>query len=77
MLEKLISSFIRFTCTRHIFAGIDSTGLKIDTSIRIFCRYSQIEKEICANLSIGPTNSLKQIICNIKVRRAPTTRHDT
>jgi len=29
MLEKLISSFIPFTVTRHIFAGTDSTGLTI------------------------------------------------
>ena len=29
MLGKIISSFILFTGTRHIFAGIDSTGFKI------------------------------------------------
>ena len=29
VLGKIISSFILFTGTRHIFAGIDSTGFKI------------------------------------------------
>ena len=29
LLERIISSFILFTDTRHIFAGIDSTGFKI------------------------------------------------
>ena len=29
VLGKIISSFILFTGTRHIFAGIDATGFKI------------------------------------------------
>jgi hypothetical protein len=29
LLGKIVSSFILFTGTRHIFAGIDSTGFKI------------------------------------------------
>jgi hypothetical protein len=29
MLGKIISSFILFTGTRHIFAGIDANGFKI------------------------------------------------
>ena len=29
MLGKIISSFILFTNTRHIFTSIDSTGFKI------------------------------------------------
>jgi hypothetical protein len=29
VLRKIISSFILFTGTRHIFTGIDSTGFKI------------------------------------------------
>jgi hypothetical protein len=28
MLGKIISSFIFFTCTGHIFTGIDATGFK-------------------------------------------------
>ena len=29
LLGKIISSFILFTGTRHIFAGVDATGFKI------------------------------------------------
>ena len=29
LLKRIISSFILCTCTRHIFAGIDSTGFKV------------------------------------------------
>jgi hypothetical protein len=29
LLEKIISSFIVISGTKHIFAGIDSTGFKI------------------------------------------------
>jgi hypothetical protein len=29
ILGKILSSFILFTDTRHIFTGIDSTGFKI------------------------------------------------
>ena len=29
MLGKMVSSFILFTGTRHIFTGIDATGFKI------------------------------------------------
>ena len=29
LLEKIISSFIILTGTRHIFTGIDSTGFKV------------------------------------------------
>ena len=32
LLEKIISSFIVISGTKHIFAGIDSTGFKKDNS---------------------------------------------
>ena len=32
MLERIISSFIVISGTKHIFVGIDSTGLKKDDS---------------------------------------------
>jgi hypothetical protein len=40
LLGKIISSFILFTGTRHIFAGIDSTGFKIT---QVITRISKIK----------------------------------
>ena len=73
LLERIISSFILFTGTRHIFAGIDSTGFKITHASEYYTDRAKLRKKY-AKLSIG-ADVLKQIICNIKVRRAPT-RHD-
>ena len=76
MLGKIISSFILFTHPRHIFAGIDATGFKITHASEYYTHRAKLRKKY-AKLSIG-ADVLKQIICNIKVRRAPaTTRHDT
>ena len=69
MLGKIVSSFIIFTGTRHTFTGIDATGFKIthmhQNTIQIEQNY--VRKKY-AKLSIG-ADVLKQIICNIKVRR--------
>ena len=73
LLERIISSFILFTGTRHIFAGIDSTGFKVTHASEYYTDRAKLRKKY-AKLSIG-ADVLKQIICNIKVRRAPT-RHD-
>jgi hypothetical protein len=76
MLGKIISSFILFTGTRHIFTGIDSTGFKITHASEYYTSRAKLRKKY-AKLSIG-ADVLKQIICNIKVRRAPiTARHDS
>ena len=75
MLGKIISSFILFTGTRHIFAGIDSTGFKITHASEYYTSRAKLRRrKKYAKLSIG-ADVLKQIICNIKVRRA-TTRND-
>ena len=74
MLGKIISSFIIFTNARHIFTGIDSTGFKITHASEYYTSRAKLRKKY-AKLSIG-ADVLKQIICNVKVRRAPTTRHD-
>ncbi len=75
MLGKIISSFILFTGTRHIFAGIDSTGFKITHASDYYTSRAKLRRrKKYAKLSIG-ADVLKQIICNIKVRRAPTS-HD-
>jgi len=73
MLGKILSSFILLTGTRHIFTGIDSTGFKITHASEYYTTRAKLRKKY-AKLSIG-ADILKQIICNIKIRRAPT-RHD-
>ena len=73
MLGKILSSFILLTGTRHIFTGIDSTGFKITHASEYYTTRAKLRKKY-AKLSIG-ADVLKQIICNIKIRRAPT-RHD-
>ena len=73
MLGKIISSFILFTGTRHIFTGIDSTGFSVEHASEYYTSRAKSIKKY-AKLSIG-ANVLKEIICKLKVRRAPT-RHD-
>ncbi|MGE5781861.1 MAG: transposase, partial [Nitrososphaerales archaeon] len=74
-LGKIISSFILFTGTRHIFAGIDATGFKITYASEYYTNRAKLRRKKYAKLSIG-ADLLKQIICKVKVRRAPTPRHD-
>jgi len=74
MLDRIISSFILFSGTIHIFAGIDATGFKITYASEYYTSRAKLRKKY-AKLSIV-ADVLKQIICNIKIRRAPTTRHD-
>ncbi len=74
MLGKILSSFILLTGTRHIFTGIDSTGFKVTHASEYYTSRAKLKRKKYVKLSIG-ADVLKQIICNIKVRRAPT-RHD-
>ena len=75
ILAKIISSFIILTGTRHIFAGIDSTGFKVTHASEYYSWRSNLRsRRKYAKLSIG-ADLLQQIICNIRIRRAPT-RHD-
>ena len=73
LLEKIISSFIVISRTKHIFAGIDSTGFKITHASQYYTDRTELRRKY-AKLSIG-VDVLQQIICTIKIRRAPT-RHD-
>jgi hypothetical protein len=74
LLEKIISSFIVISgCTKHIFVGIDSTGFKITHASQYYTERTGKRRKY-AKLSIG-ADVLQQIICTIKIRRAPT-RHD-
>ncbi len=74
LLGKVISSFIIVTGTRHIFAGIDSTGFKVTHASEYYTERAKLRRRKYTKLSIG-ADLLQQIICNIKIRRAPT-RHD-
>jgi hypothetical protein len=75
MLSKIISSFIIFTDTKHIFTEIDATGFKITHASEYYTNRTKLRRrKKYAILSIG-VDVLKQIICNIKVRKA-LARHD-
>ncbi|MGZ5550542.1 MAG: hypothetical protein ACXW07_07230, partial [Nitrososphaeraceae archaeon] len=74
LLGKIISSFILFTGTTHIFTSIDSTGFKITQVSEYYTSRTKLRRKKYAKLSIGAT-VLQQIVCSIKIRRAPT-RHD-
>ena len=74
MLGKIISSFIIFTNTRHIYTGIDSTGFKITHASEYYTSRAKLRRKKYAKLSMG-ADVLQQIVCSIKIRRAPT-RHD-
>ena len=74
ILAKIIASFIILTGTRHIFAGIDSTGFKLTHASEYYTERTKLRRRKYTKLSIG-ADLLQQIICNIKIRRAPT-RHD-
>jgi len=68
------SSFILLlTNIRKIFTGIDSTGFKITHASQYYTERTRTRRKY-AKLSIG-ADVLQQIICTIKIRRAPT-RHD-
>jgi Transposase DDE domain len=58
---------------RKIFTGIDSTGFKITHASQYYTERTATRRKY-AKLSIG-ADVLQQIICTIKIRRAPT-RHD-
>lgn len=73
LLEKIISSFIVISGTKRIFVGIDSTGFKITHASQYYTERTGLRRKY-AKLSIG-ADVLQQIICNIRIRRAPT-RHD-
>jgi hypothetical protein len=73
LLEKIISSFIVISGTKHIFVGIDSTGFRMTSASQYYTDRTGYRRKY-AKLSIG-ADVLQQIICSIKIRRAPT-RHD-
>jgi hypothetical protein len=75
LLERIISSFILLLDNiRKIFTGIDSSGFKSTHSSQYYAERTRLRKKWIKKLSIG-ADVLKQIICTIKIRRAPT-KHD-
>jgi hypothetical protein len=75
-LQRMISSFIIIIGkVNHIFFGIDSSGFKSTHSSQYYTERAKLRKK-WIKLSIG-ADVLKQIICSIKIRRAPHTRHDS
>jgi hypothetical protein len=73
LLEKIISSIIVISCTKHIIPGIDSTGFNLTCASQYYT--DRIGKRWkYAKLTIG-ADVLQPIINNIRIRRAPT-RHD-
>jgi hypothetical protein len=82
-LERIISSFILLlgNITRRLFIGIDSSGFKLSNASQYYAHKVNLKKKKkkkkkkYLKLSIGG-EVLYQIICALKIRRAPT-RHDT
>ena len=74
ILERMISSFIVLLINvKQIFFGIDSSGFKSTRSSQYYTERAKLRRKRI-NLSIG-ADVLKQIICTIKIMRAPT-KHD-
>jgi Transposase DDE domain len=74
ILERIISSFILLITIKQIFFGIDSSGFKPSHASQYYTERSRLRKK-WIKLSIGADDMLKQVICTIKIRRAPA-RHD-
>ncbi|HYA84634.1 MAG TPA: IS5 family transposase [Candidatus Bathyarchaeia archaeon] len=73
ILEKIISSFIIFTNIGQLFVGIDSSGFKATHASQYYAERAKLRRKYI-KLSLA-AEVLQQIICTIKIRRAPT-RHD-
>ena len=74
LLEKIISSFIILTKIGQLFVGIDSSGFKATHASQYYAERVKLRRKYI-KLSLA-ADVLQQIICTIKIRRAPT-RHDS
>ena len=74
LLEKIISSFIILTKIGQLFVGIDSSGFKATHASQYYTERVKLRRKYI-KLSLA-ADILQQIICTIKIRRAPT-RHDS
>ena len=78
VLQRMITCFIvALINVNHIFFGIDSSGFKSTHSSQYYAERAKLrKKKKWIKLSVG-ADVLKQIICSIKIRRAPHhARHD-
>ena len=74
LLEKIISSFVVLTKIGQLFVGIDSSGFKATHASQYYTERVKLRRKYI-KLSLA-ADVLQQIICTIKIRRAPT-RHDS
>ena len=80
VLERIISSFIIVTkIGQLLFIGIDSSGFKATHASQYYTERAKPtrRRKYISKLSLTAADILQQIICTIKIRRAPPTRHDT
>jgi len=77
LLGKIISSFIILTKIGQLFIGIDSSGFKATHASQYYTERAKLTRRRKYIIKLSLTADLvQQIICTIKIRRAPT-RHDT
>ncbi|HET7283470.1 MAG TPA: hypothetical protein VFI70_02195, partial [Nitrososphaeraceae archaeon] len=72
LLSKIISSFIILTKIGQLFIGIDSSGFKAAHASQYYTERARLtarRKYIKLSLT---ADVVQQIICTIKIRRAPT-----
>jgi hypothetical protein len=74
LLEKIISSFVILTKIGQLLVGIDSSGFKATHASQYYTERVKLRRKYI-KLSLA-ADVLQQIICTIKIRRAPT-RHDS
>ena len=75
ILGRIISSFILLLSNiRRLFIAIDSSGFKLSNASQYYTDKVNLHKKYL-KLSTG-VEVLSQIVCSIKIRRAPTG-HDT
>jgi hypothetical protein len=60
---------------RHLFVGIDSSGFKATHASQYYTERTKLRRRKYIKLSLA-ADVLQQIICTIKIGRAPT-KHDT
>jgi Transposase DDE domain len=77
LLEKVISSFIILTKVRRLFVGIDSSGFKATYASQYYAERVKLKRRRKKYIKLSlAVDVLQQIICTIKIRRAPA-RHDS
>ena len=77
LLGKIISSFIILTKIGQLFVGIDSSGFKATHASQYYAERVKLKRRRRKYIKLSlAADVLQQIICTIKIRRAPT-RHDS